>query len=1346
MANEQDDDMYLFQGDMVQTPGAFAGDSFDAFLDASSTAQNDDMMNTDFLNPEEFAVKRESTSPRVDPTYTRASTSSASSSSSSDSPLHHNRNVSTTTTASPAMSKNEIWSTGINGMSVPMNDQYYENGMDPDLDQQMASAFDFDTAASTPSGLDAASMQNTRAFAPPPRIRRTANIMSMGSARHTSPRITAAPASFFFESREASPLSSMLPTTQAPSTWTKHSPSSGLEETFHHMGMNGDSPGNATFPPHMHMNFGDTQFQFAPDSSGTPSSFAKDISSPPSTIHSMDGQPTLHVYPTSLKSRVETQIPIKMTMYPLPHGVRKLRLPTHTVSKPKFLAKAETDRSQDTLELYVSLVCTSAMQDPQRKQRALARARGEDLSAYSRPSPASSTGSISSKDDDEKPLNGGEVRICSGCIQRERKRASRKKQKKPDEEEIFQRDEERRVVVFNTNELKEWIEVTKETQLPSDQGPLPPPGTMQVELPMRIACYCRHQNEKMGFQVIFTIKDCRDKVIAQAMTNSIMITDDHKTHNTPQPLATTQPTPLPQPSHVPGSGVFTATGAEMPPQEQSGAKLFKQSYSTPDLTRLQHSYAGQFTTSNNTPFAIPQAVSGNTSATLTPRNLSRPASPSGPSGPATKRRKPSGSGKLPSGLTMTRLDTMQAQPSGPATLPNTAASSPFAPNMPTFMSGPDRPIQPGMLSRPYNNSPPTPGGDGTFSGSINRSFSLENLPRQALMSAPSSRQPSRPGSPLAGPHNGYGQNDSTFHQAVNNQLVNQSSRRPVPVIHKLVPAEGSISGGTEVTLLGNGFYQGLEVMFGDTEATTTTFWGEKCLNCIAPPAVQPGMVAVVFKHEHPQYSGLQSPSHVRHPIFTYVDDRELEMLRLALRTIGKQMGTDDPYTAAQQLMQQNSVGNNGMYGSQAPYGMANGHQTRHISSGSQAFAPQEMETCLLKMLQAAHRQVGSSPVRLDLVRPTGLSLLHFAASLGMSGLATALLAAGADPNLVDNNGFTSMHHAAMNGHEKIISHLRTAGGDHRVRSIRNFVPADLATTLGAYQATMRPFTHSRSISSGASTLGPASRNESSRSLTMGWESSSVDFTDSDSGTADEDVHPPSGMSLRRLPFAQPIPRSSQPSRRSSGQELPVSQAVAQPVRDQASSPSTLMSAWRQLVNMTQAQQAQLAEQVQYFQDTMPTLPNIPLPDYQNNVMRRMSALFPHRQTATSEPLLKEQPSSPSLVPPPSYDELFPAAPKSFESDKEKTSVMRAAAEAALDQHFEKQESGSNLVKASRVAEPLRTDTQRVGLMQDRKLFFFWIPLLIVLLGLMFGGTTPFLVAISVTKRLGSRYVVEPLFA
>lgn len=187
---------------------------------------------------------------------------------------------------------------------------------------------------------------------------------------------------------------------------------------------------------------------------------------------------------------METQIPIKLTLYPLPLGVKKLRLPSHAISKPKFLAKPDADRATEILDLNANVVCTSAMQDPAKRDKAFARARGDH-----------STGQGSGGDPtvEETPLDGAEVKICAGCIQRERKRASRKKQRKPEEDELFQKDEDKRIIVFNTTELKDWVETPK-SPVPEPATQPVPAGAMNVELPMRIACYCRHQNEKQGFQ------------------------------------------------------------------------------------------------------------------------------------------------------------------------------------------------------------------------------------------------------------------------------------------------------------------------------------------------------------------------------------------------------------------------------------------------------------------------------------------------------------------------------------------------------------------------------------------------------------------------------------------------------------------------------------------------------------------------------------------------------------------------------------------------------------------------------------------------------------------------------
>ncbi len=1338
MATAHDDDMYLFQTGLGQTP-SFAGQDFDAFLGTPVPDVDPSNVSAGFLNPNDLAIKRksESFSPRPqNGAFVSGSRGSASgsSSTSSESPADHRRNRSAPSTASPPAHTTVpgTWGSGINGFSMPANEQLFGDtpmaGMDQDFEssnQEMASAFDFETAASTPSGFDVMpKFSNDKAPLVNQPFSRPGNFAGYANQPATTQLPNGQPQFFFAGSREASPLNAMMTAGQGHSPWNKHSPSSGLEETFNHITMNGDSPGNATFSPNVP--FSTATFSFDPESSTTPSTFTKDISSPPSTINSAEGSPSLTVHPTSLKSRVETQIPIKMTLSTLPQGVKKLRLPRHTVSKPKFLAKPEVARSSEVLELHTYLVCTSAIQDKTNLQRALARARGEELGPYTRPSPTSSVESGSSRDDEEKPLNGGEVQICAGCIQRERKRASRKKQKKPEEEELFQKDEERRVVVFNTNEVKEWVEPTQETNGDETKLVSTPPGAVQVELPMRIACYCRHQNEKLGFQVIFTIKDYREKVIAQALTNPIMITDDHKTHNAP-PSAANASAPLPTPGpQLPGAGVFSTTEQDYQPQTQAGNLKMssRQSYSMTDLHALQHSYNPNFSLNQaSTPFAIPTVIPAQT-ANFTPRNLSRPASPSGQAGPTNKRRKQSGSGKVPSGLTMTRLDTSHSHPPT-STLPNTAASSPYASNMTSYMGPHDRhfAMPPASRPAPYGNSPPTPnGGDPSFAANINRSVSHDNISRQIMISAPPSRQPSRPGSPGSA-RNSFGAADAAFGQAVNSQLMGHSTRRPPPLIHKLVPAEGSVTGGTEVTLLGNGFYQGLEVMFGDTEATTTTFWGEKCLNCIAPPALQSGVVPVVFKHDHPQYSTLPQQSQTRPSRFTYIDNRELDIFRLALSTLGKtlQHPTDDPYSAAQQLLQGQS---HSMWLPQGNYGMGGGHQ-RHANGVP--LDTLELEGMMLQVLEHMDDQGRLRSPRFDLRRPTGLTLLHLASSLGLTRFVAGLLSKGANPDLADNNGHTPMHHAAINGHTHVIHRLRLAGANHKARSIRHFVPADLATSLLAYQATTTAVEHYRSRSAGGTPMRLHSR--SSSSLRSFWENASNHYTSTDtddtddSGEFDGDTPTRTGsgepdftrVMASRVPSAGVL-QSRRASMQQNSSQLPGFQTEDVNGEVPAVAPSAYMLAWR---DHLVAQLQQFNESAQSVMPSLATLngPLAALQDYQAYPMvRRVSALFPQRPSPRQqqgqregwwETLTGSSSSAPSS--PPAYGDLYPEERGEVEEDwgTKKASTLRAAADAAADMHFEQQTSDASSSTAKSVV-PVRKPIERVELSRDGKLFFFWV--------------------------------------
>ena len=240
---------------------------------------------------------------------------------------------------------------------------------------------------------------------------------------------------------------------------------------------------------------------------GLPTAFASPSKNIPPAYPPLT--PTLHVAPLPLKSRVETQSNVKLTLDPLPPQVTRLHLQPYTISKSKLMLRPTPQRSPEMFELFTTLVCTSAMQDRDKYERAMARAAG----TYSVPEKddgrRSSAGDAESAEDDEnKPLNGGPVKICPGCVERERKRAARKKTKNAEEEEIWLKDEAKRIVVFNTHEVKDWQPPSNSKTTDGNNRNMPThveeqafsANAMQVDIPMRIACYCRHQEEKMGFR------------------------------------------------------------------------------------------------------------------------------------------------------------------------------------------------------------------------------------------------------------------------------------------------------------------------------------------------------------------------------------------------------------------------------------------------------------------------------------------------------------------------------------------------------------------------------------------------------------------------------------------------------------------------------------------------------------------------------------------------------------------------------------------------------------------------------------------------------------------------------
>ncbi|CAO3683739.1 unnamed protein product [Rhizopus stolonifer] len=126
-----------------------------------------------------------------------------------------------------------------------------------------------------------------------------------------------------------------------------------------------------------------------------------------------------------------------------------------------------------------------------------------------------------------------QIIMCPSCVHRERKRLKRKRDNKvaraankeggeaklaallstnelPDlNDDMIMEEERRRILLFNCNELVEF-------------------NSGEATIPTRITCYCRHHSEKVGFRIVFVLKDCTDQVLATGRSPTIMITDDHK--------------------------------------------------------------------------------------------------------------------------------------------------------------------------------------------------------------------------------------------------------------------------------------------------------------------------------------------------------------------------------------------------------------------------------------------------------------------------------------------------------------------------------------------------------------------------------------------------------------------------------------------------------------------------------------------------------------------------------------------------------------------------------------------------------------------------------------------------
>lgn len=242
-----------------------------------------------------------------------------------------------------------------------------------------------------------------------------------------------------------------------------------------------------------------------------------------------------------------------------------------------------------------------------------------------------------------------------------------------------------------------------------------------------------------------------------------------------------------------------------------------------------------------------------------------------------------------------------------------------------------------------------------------------------------------------------------------------------PVIQRIIPAQGPMNGGIEITLLGKNFKQGQRIKFGENIALSTQCWNDSTMVTYLPPSSSAGQVVVTIE-EKPgtlsqinahQLASLQvapeSPQTVNlNAIFTYVDETDRQLIELALQIVGLKMNgkLEDARNIAKRIVGTNTNSN-------SPNSMS--------SNGGTTTGYTDDESLIVNVLHSF--KLGTKNLNLSVCDQQGRTLLHHAALKSYHVLIRTLISYGGHVEKPDMFGFTPLHLACISGDFKTIQLL-----------------------------------------------------------------------------------------------------------------------------------------------------------------------------------------------------------------------------------------------------------------------------------------------------------------------------------
>ncbi|CAI4034738.1 hypothetical protein SMKI_11G1880 [Saccharomyces mikatae IFO 1815] len=550
--------------------------------------------------------------------------------------------------------------------------------------------------------------------------------------------------------------------------------------------------------------------------------------------------------------------------------------------------------------------------------------------------------------------------------------------------------------IWQNNENKRAIIFnSKQLFIVSNNGLDGSSNAANFDLPTRIVCYCRHHKATNGFVVLFLLKDHNGDILAKTITDPIMIMDKKNASNTTTPTST---------NNAQVSPMTNDTRSFSSPQSDLN---FPSEFPIPLNNK-------NFVISSN--FILDGNCNNDDNNNKNDNNFKN------------------------------NINNITATNNNDRHFPSPKSSSEDSNHSFSdihFSSNNDNNFHHSLDSwsstgRNSSSNPALTTLTSDFSTtSVRNSSKRQRSTNEPFMSTPSSfsRLPQN-----FVDSSKHVSNHSSFSMPLNNK----------PSIQRVIPAQGSVNGGIEVTLLGSNFKQGLIIKFGENIALSSQCWNESTMVTYLPPSSKPGPVLVTIvdsneasmrNNSNTSISTNNSGNDILHSnkytgdkaIFTYVDDTDRQLIELALQIVGLKMNgkLEDARNIAKRIVGSDSSTSN----NNARSG------TQNISPNSYTSMMRNIndEQLIIEVIRSFKKNNNLSTVNLSMCDVRGRTLLHLAAFNNCYSLVSLLIKYGSHLNDQDVFGFTPLHMACINGDLRIIRLLLECNVNFMKKTKNGFV-------------------------------------------------------------------------------------------------------------------------------------------------------------------------------------------------------------------------------------------------------------------------------------------------------------------